>query len=333
MAGGEIVERSANEVAVRPKGELQAAMFYEANPVLDRNEKNVEKILSAISAQMPAGMNLAQANSLAEAYKTVDNVALQIGSAGNYTAVLRDENGKIVEHVPLQKASSGFATAVKESFAVNCAIAGQAQMMQVSKQLEKIQDALTEAKDRDFDKVINAVVSSMQSFREAVNISSDATARITMIHSSRNALRTALLDVYSFMEEQLKRIPKETSSSGLFDNWGFGKTKSEEAGEYFKYFARLLPVYCRGMAMFAMTDAFVEENVNSSGMLYAKHLQELLEKHEVLKRTALVPTIGGVDPARLIEDFSNGVDVAVSKFEQFGKQMESGQLKLAIPIR
>jgi len=325
-------EDSDFEIVIRPKDELLAGLFGEAEPVLDFNQKNVEDIIAVVFSQLPNALNYTQAQLLSESYQTVGGIALQVGSDGNYTATLRNKKGEIVEHVPLRKTSSEFATAVKQGFSVNCAIAGQAQMMQVAEQLKEIQSALIETKDRDWREKINAVECAMQGFKEAVAINSDQTARRIMIHISRNQLREALANVYAFMEEQLIRIPTDTSSNGFFDNWSFRKTKSEVAAEYFRYFARLLPVYCRGVTMFTMTDAYVQSDADWTGLAYARRLKELFEKYDVKNRTALVPTILGKDPGKLIIDFLDGVDSAIEKFENFNRKLSVGDLRLAIPI-
>ena len=318
------------EVEARSDHELQTKLFDGVEPVLKRNQENIETILSAISAQLPHGMNLMQAESLAKAYQTVDNVVLQMSEDGTYSAVLRDDNGKILEHVPLKNASSGLATAVKEGFAVNCAIAGQMQMMQVSKQLEQIQGALSEAKDNFRNEKINAIVCSIQSLKEAMCITRSEDARISAISDGRAQLRLALANAYSFMREQAMRIPNEETSNGFFENWGFGKTKSEDAEGYFRYLIDVLPAYCHGVVMLAMTDAYVDVP-SCSGLEFAQKLKELFAKCELQRRTALVPTIGGKDPGRLVSDFSRGID-AVLNFEGF-RNPEKVQLKIPIQKR
>lgn len=321
-----------NEIAVRPKNELAKFCFPEANNQLAENERNANALLNAVLANVPNAMNIQQASSLGSAYKAVGDVALQQNADGTFAAVLRGDDGKIIEHVPLEKASSDFATSFKMGYAVNCAIAGQAQMMQIAKQLEEINESIVEIKDLMWQEKIRDVESAISEWERAFVLKEkDKSVWLNQLCNARTSMVRSLGHVYDYMKSQLDRLPAKTNASGFFENWGFGKTDAQKAAEHFRYFARLLPVFCRGMAMMVMTDAYFGDMRMSDGIKFAKGLKQLFVDARLSERVRLVPMLGKVNPEKVVKDFSQGIDYAVEYFDNYNSNMDSQQFSLVIP--
>lgn len=321
-----------NEIAVRPKNELAKFCFPEANNQLAENERNVKVLLDTVLANFPNAMNIQQASALGSAYKAVGDVALQQNADGTFAAVLRGDDGKIIEHVPLEKASSDFATSFKMGYAVNCAIAGQAQMMQIAKQLEEINESIVEIKDLMWQEKIRDVESAICEWERAFVLKEkDKSVWLNQLCNARTSMERSLGHVYDYMKSQLDRMPAKTNVTGFLENWGFGKTDAQKAAEHFRYFARLLPVFCRGMAMMVMTDAYFGDMRMSDGIKFAKGLKQLFVGARLSERVRLVPMLGKVNPEKVVKDFSQGIDYAVEYFDNYNSNMDSQQFSLVIP--
>lgn len=321
-----------NEIVVRPKNELAKLCFPEANNQLVENERNAKVLVDAVLANVPNVMNIQQASALGSAYKAVGGVALQQNADGTFAAVLRGDDGKIIKHVPLEKASSDLATSVKMGYAVNCAIVGQAQMMQIAKQLEDIKESLTEIKDLMWQEKIRDVESAIREWGRAFVLKEkDESVWLNQLCNARTSMDRSLGHVYDYMKSQLDRLPGKTEANGFFENWGFGKTDAEKAAEHFRYFARLLPVFCRGMAMMAMTDAYFGDMRMSDGTKYAKDLKQLFVDSRLSERVKLVPMMGKVNPEKVVEEFSQGIDRAIEYFNNYNSNVGNQSVCLAIP--
>lgn len=324
-----------SEIVVRPKNELKESCFPEAENQLCENERNAKAVLDAVLANVPHALNVQQSSALGTAYKAVGGVALQQNADGTFTTVLRDDDGKIIKHVPLEKASSGFATSVKMGYAVNCAIAGQAQMMQVAKQLEDIKETLVELKDLMWLEKISDVESAIKAWKRVFASKElkekNETVWLNQLGNARTSMECALGRVYGYMKSQLDRLPAKVNANGFWENWGFGKTDADKASEHFRYFARLLPVFCRGMAMMAMTDAYFGDMRMSDGIRFANDLKQLFEDYQLPERVKLVPMLGKVNPEKVVEEFSRGIDHAIEYFNNCNDSMDSRSVRLAIP--
>ena len=77
----------------------------ETKPIVDEVDRSNARVVRDILSQTPNAVNIANSYALANAYKAVGDVALQKMSDGTYSAVLRDSNGRVLEHVKMQKAT------------------------------------------------------------------------------------------------------------------------------------------------------------------------------------------------------------------------------------
>lgn len=326
-----------NALVVQSKADIQRlAENYpaECRPVFDELEKSRGEVLRQLSAQLPNALNVAQASSLADAYKTVDNVVLQQGKDGLFSATLRNENGEIVEHVKLKNASSSFAMAASFGYSVLNAAVGQANMMSIAERLAAIETKLDDAKKRDYVGMISSVESACKGMHEALTLKDEDHQRQTILER-RNDLRTALDTLRGYMQIELEAMPeyrKRGFWEELFADWGGKKsTRPEVAREHFNYIARTLPVWCRGMSQLVLTDPCVEDNKCSSADLFVSDLKKLLVESRLQDRVKYVPMLGAVDPIRVVDDFVGRIPETERVFARM--RQEQDDLKLSLTFK
>lgn len=275
-------------------------------PVFDNVQKNREEILKQLSAQMPNVINVIQTANGANAYKVVGNLALQQGNDGFYSAVLRNKDGTITQHVKLEKSlSDGVQLGMFAYTALNAAI-GQLNMLSIAKRLEEIETQLDEAKNREYAKQYAAINSACEGLKEVCCLSDSDHQRQTVL-DRRNDLRTALDALRSFIKNEIEAMPEYHEKSRLekiFSNWGLEKsTLPMKAKKRFECVVKALPVWCKGMSFLTLTDPYVGLYNYPSADKMTKGLQDMFELSKLRTRVVYVPLMGNQDPIKLVDEF------------------------------
>ena len=292
-------------------------------------------LLKQISAQVPNAINVIQTANSTSTYRVVNDVVLQRGSDGLFNGVVRDKNGRIIEHVKLEKASSGFTQAASFSYSVLNAVVGQANMMDIAKRLESIETALDEAKMRDYIQRGVAIDNACSGFQEALYLSEDD-HKLQTILDRRHELRGALNTMQEYILLEIKGMPiyhEKGFWEELISNWGLERsTLPEQAKKRFDYVAWAFPKWYYGMALLLLSDTYVakKEGYCSSAKFATDGLRNLIINSRLPDRMEYVPKLGEADPI----DFVSGIVQAIPKMEHAFKQVqtnaESGNLAIEI---
>ena len=330
----------SNAVVLRGKDEIMSLANQfpaECRPVFEDLEKTRTGILQQLSAHMPNALNIGQTISSGGTYKAVGDVVLQQGEDGLYSAVLRGENGEILEHVKLEKAASGLARSAMFAYAIVGAAVGQANMMSIAERLAEIETHLEEAKKRDYIQQIASVEAACKGLQEALCLSDSDHQKQTILER-RNDLRKALATLLGYIKIEIEAMPEyhEKSFWGwLFSNWGSQKsTLPEKARCRFEYVIKTFPVWCRGMSQLVLTDCYVandgeKEFLPSAGEMIAG-LKSLLIDTGLQKRIVYVPKHGEVDPIDVVDDSVLRIAETEQAFAKMREDVRSGHISLCL---
>ena len=288
-------------------------------PVFNDVGKSRNDLLKQLSAQMPNTINVIQASNAADAYKVVGEVTLQQGEDGLFSAVLRDENGQITQHIKLEKSASGVARAATFAYSALNAAVGQANMMAIAERLAAIETQLDEAKRRDFIGKCAAVNSACEGVQEALCLA-DSDHRRQTILERRNDLRTALNTLRDYIKIEIEAMPEyrtKTFWEDVLSNWGGKKsTLPMKAKSRFEYVVKTLPVWCRGMSFLVMTDSYFDLVEYPSARDMINGLREMLEHSKLSSRVKYVPMMGDEDPIELVCNFIDRIPETERVFER-----------------
>ena len=309
----------------------------ECSPVFNDLKKSRSEILEQLSSHMPNALNIGQTISSGGTYRAVGDVVLQQGEDGLFSAVLRGENGEIVEHVKLEKAASGLARSAMFAYAIVGAAVGQANMMNIAERLAEIETHLDEAKKRDYIQQIASVEAACKGLQEALCLSDPDHQKQTILER-RNDLRKALATLFGYIKLEIEAMPeyhKKGFWAWLFSNWGTEKsTLPEKARRRFECVIKTFPVWCRGMSQLVLTDCYVandgEAVVFPSADEMIVGLKSLLVDTGLQNRIVYVPKHGEVDPIDVVDDFVLRIAETEQAFAKMREDVRSGQISLCL---
>lgn len=309
----------------------------ECSPVFNDLKKSRSEILEQLSSHMPNALNIGQTISSGGTYRAVGDVVLQQGEDGLFSAVLRGENGEIVEHVKLEKAASGLARSAMFAYAIVGAAVGQANMMNIAERLAEIETHLDEAKKRDYIQQVEAVNSACVGLKEALCLK-DSDHRRQTILDRRNELRKALATLLGYIKIEIEAMPEYRKKNWLkkiFSNWGSPKSSlPEKARRRFEYMIKTFPVWCRGMSQLVLTDCYVatdgeKEFLPSADEMIAG-LKSLLIGTRLQNRIVYVPKYGETDPIDFVDDLVLRISPTEQAFEKMREDVRSGHISLCL---
>lgn len=174
----------------------------ETKPIVDEVDRSNARVVREILSQTPNAVNIANSYALANTYKAVGDVALQKMSDGTYSAVLRDSNGRVLEHVKMQKATPEFATAASFGYSALNAVVGQANMMSIAESLRAIEKELEESKDRDYIQVQGKIDSACRGLSADLAQVEDGQKKPTAV-ILLNSLREGLMTLKGYIDEEI----------------------------------------------------------------------------------------------------------------------------------
>ncbi len=305
------------------------------DPVFRDVSGSRNNLLAQLSAQMPNAINVIQTANSASTYRVVNDIVLQRGSDGLFNGVVRDKSGRIIEHVKLEKASSGFTQAASFTYSALNAVVGQANMMSIAKSLESIETALDEAKKRDYDKLITVIDNAKTGFREALCLTENE-LQIKTILDRRHELRGALMNLQKFIQREINEMPICRTKSileDLFSNWGpESSTLPEQAKRRFEYVAWAFPKWYEGVALLLLSDAYVapKEGFCSSAEFATDGLKYLFINSRISDRMGYVPMIGEDDPIEVVSRIVQAIPKMEHTFKQVKTNADSGNLAIEI---
>jgi len=297
---------------------------------LDAAESARSSLVNQALAQMGNVQNVIQTAKLLDAYKTVGDVVLQQLEDGTYSGTIRDEKGKILEHVKFEKASSKAIAAASFSYSVLNAAVGQANMMEIAERLAEIEAQLDEVKQRDYIDKINAIKSACDAFKE-IDILKNDDCRLQTVILLREHLNKALGTIKAYILQDIKAMPA-VEEPKWYENLGFrvDETKPEKAKKRFEYVAKLLPVWCQGMSQLVLTDAYFQKNEYPSARQFITELNEIVRDSGLPSKVQLVPMLGQVDPVKMLMDFDSRVDETEKAFARLSEKLNKEPCHLQI---
>lgn len=304
-------------------------------PVFDDVIKKRSEILKQISAQMPNAVNFMQTANAANAYKAVGGIALEEADDGLFSAILHDENGKITQHVKFEKATSDIARTATFAYSVLNAAVGQANMISIAERLAEIETKLDEAKKRDYIDKCAEVNSACIGIKEVLCLSDFCHQQQTILER-RKDLRTALDALRGYIKIEIEAMPEyheKTFREKLFSNWGTeNSTLPMKAKQRFEYIVMALPVWCRGMAFYVMTDSYIDSvgTPYMSATEMINGLREILEDSRLANRVKYLPMMGKADPIKIIDQFTQCIPDIERNFERMRNEIVNG--KMVIPL-
>ena len=306
-------------------------------PVFDDVIRQNE-ILEQISTQMPNAINVIQAANAADTYKTVDGVPLPKGDDGLYSPVLRDEDGKINQHVKLKKAASDAQRAACFTYSILNAAVGQANMMSIAERLAEIEIQLDEVKKRDYDQQVEDISSACSALNEVLCLSDDEHIQ-QMIIFFRYNLRKSLGVLRRYVIHEIESMPKyrkEKPLARFISNWGSeNSTLPVLAKKRFDYVLQALPVWCEGMSFLVMTDPYVKKRDEKkidfpSANEVIKGLREIFEESGLSDRVVYLQKMEKVDPIELVQKFRQRIPELEKDFNRMRDEMSSKRIKVQL---
>ena len=295
-------------------------------------ESRRNDMLRQISAQMPNVVNVVQTANAADTYRVVNNVVLTPGDDGLYSAVVRDGQGRITEHVKLEKSTSDFARAAAFSFSVLNVAVGQANMMSIAERLAEIESQLDEAKYREYIDRISEVESACRGLNEALCLKDDDHIRQTII-DHRTKLRAELGKLYGYIDLEIKNMPmyhKRTWKDVLFSNWGPKEsTNQAKADKRFECIMNALPIWCKGMSFLALTEPYIKDSGFNCGREFAGELRKIIIDNKLSRRVVYVSMRGGFDPIDAVKKLEN----RIPEMERYFSDSFVGGERMVLEIR
>ena len=305
-------------------------------PIFDDVIKKRSEILKQTSAQMPNAINFMQTANAANAYKTVGGKALEEVDDGIFSTILHDnKNGRITEHVKLERAASDVERAATFAYSVLNAAVGQANMMSIAERLAEIETQLDAAKKRDYIDKCAKVNSACVGIKEVIFLSDPCHQQQTILRL-RQDLRTALDTLREYIKMEIMEMPeyhKKTFREKIISNWGTeNSTLPMKAKQRFEYIVMALPVWCRGMAFYVMTDSYIasvgESYMSATEMVNG--LREMIEDSRLVNRVKYLPMMGDVDPIEIIDQFTHCIPDLERKFERMRNDVVDINRKIEI---
>lgn len=333
---------ASNAIVLKGKDEIMSLANQfpaECRPVFDDLEKSRSNILQQVSAHMQNALNIGQAISSGGTYRAVGDVVLQQGEDGLFSAVLRGENGEIVEHMKLEKAASGLARSAMFAYAIVGAAVGQANMMNIAERLAEIETHLDEAKKRDYIQQVEAVNSACVGLKEALCLK-DSDHRRQTILDRRNELRTALATLFGYIKIEIEAMPEyreKTLWEKIFSNWGTMKsTLPEKARCRFEYVINTLPIWCRGMSELVLSDCYVAKDGEVVSLPSAdemiKGMESLVVDTNLKNRIVYVPKMHAIDPVDIVDNWLGRIPETRQAFERLRENVQKCKISLTLTV-
>lgn len=303
-------------------------------PIFDDVIKKRSEILKQMSAQVPNAVISAQAANAANTYRPVGGVSLEKVGDGLYSTALHDdETGRFTQNVKLEKAASDVARAATFAYSVLNAAVGQANMMSIAERLASIETKLDEAKKRDYINKCEEVYSACVGIKEVLCLS-DFGHRQQTILERRQDLRTALGTLREYIKNDIKEMPEyheKTFREKILSNWGTeNSTLPMKAKQRFEYVVMALPVWCRGMSFYVMTDSYIDSDGTpyQSATEMINGLREMLEDSRLANRVKYLPMMGNADPIKIIDQFTHCIPDIERTFERMRNKAIAGEITI-----
>lgn len=278
-------------------------------------------LLTSASAAMPQLGTAAVAVSAGGMYRPSEGTVMTKKPDGTWTPIERDGNGRITKHGAMVKGNA-LAQAGAVAWSVTSVAVGQAQLMEIAAELNKINQKLDELKAKiDYEKIA-AVESAMLGWKEIDYSSPNADM---MIYLARNEVRRACMNLFHALQAEANALPT-TEKMGFFEGFGSRKNQRfEQARQHFTYLLYLLPAYMKGMMFLGATDGCAGNGKFMTGPRYLGQLGELLPKLQ--SKVRLVPMIDGLDesPDAIVDNLVKGLARAKQEFARVTSEIASGK--------
>ena len=199
-------------------------------------------LLASASAAMPQLGTAVVAVAAGGMYRPSEGTVMTKKPDGTWTPIERDGNGRITKHGAMVKGNA-LAQAGAVAWSVASVVVGQAQLMEIAAELNKINQKLDELKAKiDYEKIA-VVESAMLGWKEIDYSSPNADM---MIYLARNEVRTACMNLFHAMQSEANALPT-TEEMRFFEGFGSRKNQRfEQARQHFTYLLYLLPAYMTG---------------------------------------------------------------------------------------
>lgn len=289
-----------------------------------------QHVFALASSSLPQVAIAVSAYSSGQLYRPVNGVELQQNSDGNWTTVIRGDDGKICAHIPLEK-NNPLCEAAKMGWALTSLAVGQAHMMTIAAELALINNKLDELKEIEYDKQISAVESAMWAWRK-IDFSNDIA--FVVMHQDRQMLDEACRNIYKALMREAAGMPS-SESPRFFEGWfsSAGNLRPAQAKRRFMSILKLLPVYIKGMLFLVATDNYEMSANFESGCRFMNEVEELVSTTKLLDKSLIVPTIENIGKAP--EVIINELIASNKKSRQMFKSitdMVSGGRSILLPI-
>lgn len=278
-------------------------------------------LMASASAAMPQLGTASVAVAAGGMYRPSEGTVMTKKPDGTWTPIERDKKGRITKHGALVKGDP-LAQAGAVAWSVTSVVVGQAQLMEIASELNKINQKLDDLKAKiDYEKIA-AVKSAMLGWKEIDYSSPNADM---LVFLARNEVRTACMNLFHALLEEANALP-DTGKMKFFEGFGSRKNQRfEQARQHFTYLLYLLPAYMTGMMFLAATDGCVGNGRFTTGSRYLEELGELLPKLQ--SKVRLVPMIERLDesPDSIVDNLVTGLARAKQEFTRVTSEITSGK--------
>ncbi len=175
------------------------------------------------------------------------NAYMQTDSVGNYQAVWRRKDGKIVQHTRLKAVKPSVVKALN-------AVGTQVILISIVMQLNRIEKRLTNIEKEFHNDRISEIKNGINLYHQAIEVNSHDT-RLTLVSDAITELNRGIEKTLTSLKQQIENTPD--IKIGFFDNWG--SNKSSEANEKFKLAEESFYVSLMGIQTLTECYAIIDE--------------------------------------------------------------------------
>jgi hypothetical protein len=150
-----------------------------------------------------------------------ENAYMQMDSSGNFQAVWRNKDGKIVQHTRLKALQP---SVVK----IASALGTQVMLISIVMQLNRIEKRLINLEKEFHNDRLSEIKAGINTYNQAIEANSPDT-KLKLVTAAIPELNRGVEKTLTSLKQQIEKIPDV--KIGFFDNWG--SNKSSESNEKF----------------------------------------------------------------------------------------------------
>ncbi len=261
-----------------------------------------------------------------ETYKIVSKFKPTQGADGFCSAVIRKNNGEIVEHVKLQKVGPSL---------VKCAtaIGSQILLISIAMQLNRVEKGISEILEGLHDDRMAEIAAGKNQY----DLASDAKDRKRQLVLTSNAIQTLTEGVEKALRAlpgQIRKMPN--AESGIGDDWPLiTKDRRKVAKDQFKLVQESFCACVVGIQTLAECYVVIDEP-HAGRRALSKYIEKLGASENVrmiIEKARLVPVEDGLIPEAPLQEFKKSLPQLRNELEECHQIADGGLGAVEVEIK